>query len=51
MVGDDNAIQNLQSERAVFEILKGEFVVKAICSFMQDNYVFFVLDYMIGGDF
>ncbi|CAK92951.1 unnamed protein product (macronuclear) [Paramecium tetraurelia] len=46
-----NEIQNLRAEKNVFEILEGDFVVKAYYSFIQDNCLLFLLEYMMGGDF
>ncbi|CAD8203805.1 unnamed protein product [Paramecium octaurelia] len=48
---DMNEIQNLRAEKNVFEILEGDFVVKAYYSFIQDNCLLFLLEYMMGGDF
>lgn len=48
---DEKAIENLKAEKNVFEIVAGEFIVKAFYSFVEQNYLFFVLDYMSGGDF
>ncbi|KRX01089.1 Protein kinase-like domain [Pseudocohnilembus persalinus] len=45
-----NHMENLKKESNVFEIIKGDFVVKALWSFTAGNYLFFVLDYMNGGD-
>ncbi|CAD8185715.1 unnamed protein product [Paramecium pentaurelia] len=44
-------IQNLRAEKNVFEILEGDFVVKAYYSFIQDQCLLFLLEYMMGGDF
>lgn len=44
-------IQALRAEKNVFEILEGDFVVKAYYSFLQENCLFFLLEYMKGGDF
>jgi len=48
---DTSVKENLQAERNIFEILTGDFVVKAISSFSQDNCLFFLLEYLSGGDF
>ncbi|EGR27101.1 hypothetical protein IMG5_201230 [Ichthyophthirius multifiliis] len=48
---DRNQKENLKAESDIFEILTGEYVVKAIYSFQFENYLFFVLDYISGGDF
>lgn len=47
---DEKAISNLKAEKNVFEIIAGEYVVKAFYSFVEHNCLFFVLDYMSGGD-
>lgn len=44
-------IDALKAERNIFEILTGEFVVKALYSFIHDHYLCFVQEYMVGGDF
>lgn len=43
-------MENLKAESNVFEILTGEYVVKALWSFTIENCLVFVLDYMSGGD-
>lgn len=43
--------QDLRAEKNVFELLEGDYVVKAYYSFIQDGYLFFLLEYMKGGDF
>lgn len=43
-------MENLKAESNVFEILTGEYVVKALWSFTIDDCLLFVLDYMPGGD-
>ncbi len=48
---DENKMKALQAERNVFEIVLGDYVVKAVYSFTHDKYLCFVLDYMNGGDF
>eukprot|EP00330_Aristerostoma_sp_ATCC50986_P001897 CAMPEP_0114597988 /NCGR_PEP_ID=MMETSP0125-20121206/20340_1 /TAXON_ID=485358 ORGANISM="Aristerostoma sp., Strain ATCC 50986" /NCGR_SAMPLE_ID=MMETSP0125 /ASSEMBLY_ACC=CAM_ASM_000245 /LENGTH=112 /DNA_ID=CAMNT_0001803233 /DNA_START=331 /DNA_END=669 /DNA_ORIENTATION=+ len=42
--------QNLKAEQNVYSVLKGNYVVKAIWTFNYQNYICFVLEYMIGGD-
>jgi serine/threonine protein kinase len=44
-------MEALKAERNIFEILTGDFVVKAYYSFSQEQYLCFVLEYIIGGDF
>ena len=46
-----NQIEALKKERAVFEKIKGDYVVKAIWTFTYKSYICFVMEYMIGGDF
>ena len=45
---DGNYLETLKAERNVFELLEGEFVVKAYYSFTYENYLFFLLEYMKG---
>lgn len=35
----------------MFEIITGDYVVKAFYSFTHENYLCFVQEYMVGGDF
>ena len=46
-----NQIDSLKKEKKVFEVLKGDFVVKAIFTFVHQNYLCIVMEVMIGGDF
>ena len=46
-----NQLEALKKERAVFEKIKGDYVVKAIWTFTYKSYICFVMEYMIGGDF
>lgn len=48
---DGAQLETLKAERNIFEILQGDFVVKAYYSFSHEQYVCFVQEYMIGGDF
>ena len=48
---DERTVKNLKTENNVFEKVSSDFIVKAVYSFMQSGYLFFVLDYMSGGDF
>ena len=41
----------LKAEKDIYEVLKGDFVVKAIWTFHCGNYICFVTEYMVGGDF
>ncbi|KAM3131361.1 hypothetical protein pb186bvf_016543 [Paramecium bursaria] len=47
----DRILRQLKSERNIFEILTGEYVVKAIYSFQHQSSLCFVQEYMHGGDF
>ena len=38
------------AEHSVFQKLKGDYVVKALFSFTHENYLCFVMEYLIGGD-
>lgn len=44
-------MESLVSERNVFEIITGDYVVKAFYSFSHETYLCFCLEYMKGGDF
>ncbi|EGR32878.1 protein kinase domain protein [Ichthyophthirius multifiliis] len=48
---DQKYIETLKSERNVFELITGDWVVKAFYSFSHENYLCFVQEYMMGGDF
>jgi len=48
---DSDYLKNLESERNVFQRINGDYVVKAFYSFTHQNYLCFVLEYMVGGDF
>ncbi|EGR28176.1 hypothetical protein IMG5_181050 [Ichthyophthirius multifiliis] len=48
---DKKFIETLISEKNVFELISGDWVVKAFYSFTHENYICFVLEYMMGGDF
>ena len=45
---EGNYIESLKAEKNVFELLEGDFVVKAFYSFTSENYLFFLLEYMKG---
>ncbi|CAK61414.1 unnamed protein product (macronuclear) [Paramecium tetraurelia] len=47
----NSSLETLKAERNIFEILTGDFVVKAYYSFVHDHYYCFVQEYMVGGDF
>ena len=46
-----NQIDSIKKEKKVFEVLKGDFVVKATFTFVHHNYLCIVMELMIGGDF
>jgi len=46
-----NQIDSLRTEKKVFEKLKGDFVVKAVFTFVHNSYLCIVMEFMIGGDF
>ena len=46
-----NRIADLKAEKDIYEVLQGDFVVKAIWTFHYNNCICFVTEYMIGGDF
>ncbi len=35
----------------MFEIIEGDYVVKAFYSFIHENYLIFILEFLSGGDF
>lgn len=41
----------LKNEKDIFAILQGDFVVKALWTFHYQNYICFVMEYLVGGDF
>ena len=41
----------LKAEKDIYEVLEGDFVVKAIWTFNCGSYICFVTEYMVGGDF
>jgi hypothetical protein len=45
---EGNYIESLKAEKNVFELLEGDYVVKAFYSFTAENYLFFLLEYMKG---
>ena len=44
-------LMNIKKERRVFEVVNGEFIVKAIYTFRHLNFLCFVMEFMPGGDF
>ena len=46
-----NFLLSLKTEKSVFAVLEGDFVAKAYYSFSYRNCLFFVLEYVKGGDF
>ncbi|CAD8047560.1 unnamed protein product [Paramecium sonneborni] len=47
----DRLLSQLKQERNIFEILTGEYVVKAFYSFQHQSSLCFVQEFMLGGDF
>ncbi|CAD8139020.1 unnamed protein product [Paramecium pentaurelia] len=47
----ERLLTQLKQERNIFEILTGEYVVKAFYSFQHQSSLCFVQEYMVGGDF
>ncbi|CAD8043479.1 unnamed protein product [Paramecium primaurelia] len=47
----ETQLDTLKAERNIFEILSGDFVVKAYYSFSHEQNLCFVQEYMVGGDF
>lgn len=45
-----NHLDSLKKEQQVFSLLHGDFVVKALFTFSYENYICFVMEYMMGGD-
>jgi hypothetical protein len=41
----------LKKEKSVFELIEGDYVVKAYYSFSYEDCLFFVQEYIKGGDF
>lgn len=46
-----NRIASITAEKNVFERLEGDYVVKAVYTFTHGDYICFVMEYMVGGDF
>jgi len=45
------SLKNIKAESEVYNIVKGDFIVKALFKFTHDTFVCFVMEYMKGGDF
>jgi len=41
----------LEAEQGIYEVLQGDFVVKAVYTFEHENFICFVTEFMVGGDF
>jgi len=46
-----NNLDSLKKEKKVFQVLKGNWVVKALFTFVHENYLCIVMEFLIGGDF
>ena len=46
-----NFIKTLKAEKDVFSIIEGDFIAKAYYSFSQADCLFYLLEYVKGGDF
>jgi serine/threonine protein kinase len=44
-------LASIKRERDIFQLLSGDFVVRAVFTFVYESFVCFVMEYMIGGDF
>mmetsp|Transcript_17183 Transcript_17183/g.15068 ORF Transcript_17183/g.15068 Transcript_17183/m.15068 type:complete len:112 (+) Transcript_17183:592-927(+) len=45
-----NNIDSLKNEKEIFKMLKGNWFVKAVFTFVHENYFCIVMDFMSGGD-
>lgn len=45
-----NQLDSLRNEQEVFGMISGEYIVKAIFSFIHETFLCIVMEYMIGGD-
>jgi serine/threonine protein kinase len=45
-----NHKESLRKEKEVFSLISGEFVVKAVFTFIHGNFICFVMEYLYGGD-
>jgi len=43
--------KNIENEANTYKELSGSYVVKAYWTILEGNYLFFVMDYISGGDF
>jgi len=41
----------LEAEQGIYEVLQGDFVVKAVYTFEHENFICFITEFMVGGDF
>eukprot|EP00330_Aristerostoma_sp_ATCC50986_P000782 CAMPEP_0114583820 /NCGR_PEP_ID=MMETSP0125-20121206/7506_1 /TAXON_ID=485358 ORGANISM="Aristerostoma sp., Strain ATCC 50986" /NCGR_SAMPLE_ID=MMETSP0125 /ASSEMBLY_ACC=CAM_ASM_000245 /LENGTH=286 /DNA_ID=CAMNT_0001777565 /DNA_START=2075 /DNA_END=2934 /DNA_ORIENTATION=- len=46
-----NYLDTLQKEKKIFQKLKGNWVAKALFTFVHENYLCIVMEFMVGGDF
>lgn len=46
-----NNIDSLKKEKEVFEVVQGDFIAKAIFTFVHENYLCVVMEFLVGGDF
>jgi len=46
-----NRMYALEAEQGIYEVLQGDFVVKAVYTFEHDSFICFVTEFMVGGDF
>ena len=44
-------IENLQNEISVLKLIKGKFLTKAYFSFIENDCLFILMEYLVGGDF
>eukprot|EP01017_Pseudomicrothorax_dubius_P044262 TRINITY_DN7461_c0_g2_i1.p1 TRINITY_DN7461_c0_g2~~TRINITY_DN7461_c0_g2_i1.p1 ORF type:complete len:839 (-),score=239.52 TRINITY_DN7461_c0_g2_i1:1-2517(-) len=49
--GMKNQLKSLNAEKKVYERIEGQFVVKALETFRHEQFLCFVMEFMIGGDF
>ena len=41
----------MKVESEIYDLIEGDFVVKALFKFSHENFICFVMEYMYGGDF
>ena len=46
-----NNIDSLKKEKKVFQVLQGNWVVKAVFTFVHESYLCIVMEFLVGGDF